>query len=83
MIRLKVTTIAVSLEEIARIYWDEIWKIHEIPRKILSNRGPQFSSKFMEDLIKALGMKRILLMAYHLQTDNQTKQINQDIKVFL
>ena len=37
----------VSSEEIAKIYWDEIWKIHGVPRKILSNRGPQFTSRFM------------------------------------
>ena len=47
MIRLKVIMMNVSSEEIAKIYWDEIWKIHGVPRKILSNRGPQFTSRFM------------------------------------
>jgi len=28
----------VSSEEIAKIYWDEIWKLHKVPWKILSNR---------------------------------------------
>ena len=40
MIRLKVTTINVLSEEIAKIYWDEIWKLHGVPKAILSNRGP-------------------------------------------
>jgi len=31
MIRLKATTTAVSSEDIAKIYWDEIWKIHGVP----------------------------------------------------
>jgi len=48
MIWLKVTTINISLEEIAKIYRDEVWKLHGIPRKILSNREPQFASKFMK-----------------------------------
>ena len=48
----------VSLEGIAKIYRDDIWKLHGIPRKILSNRGPQFASKFIEELTKALGTKR-------------------------
>ena len=48
----------VSLEGIAKIYRDDIWKLHGIPRKILSNRGPQFASKFIEVLTKALGTKR-------------------------
>ena len=55
IIRLKATTTSISLEGIARIYRDEIWKIHGVPRTILSDRGPQFAAKFMEDLTKVLG----------------------------
>jgi len=57
MIRLKAITINVSLEEIAKIYHDKIWKLHGIPKTILSDRGPPFVLKFMEDLTKALGTK--------------------------
>jgi len=59
----------VSLEEIAKIYCDEIWKLYGIPRTILSHRGPQFASRFIEDLMKALGTKCMLSTAYHPQTD--------------
>jgi len=83
MIRLKVTTTNISSEGIARIYRDEIWKIHGVPRTILSNRGPQFASKFMEDFTKVLGTKRKLSMVYHPQTDGQTERINQEIGMFL
>lgn len=40
MIRLKTTTTTASSEEIAKIYKDNIWKIHRVPRKILSNKRP-------------------------------------------
>jgi len=73
----------ISSEEIAKIYTDDIWKLHGIPRKILSDRRPQFASKFMEELTKALGIKRQLSTAYHSQTDGQTKRINQEIGMFL
>jgi len=66
MIRLKAMTTNISLEEIAKIYWDKIWKLHGIPRKILSDRGPQFASKSMRELMKVLGTKRQLSMAYYL-----------------
>ena len=65
MIRLKATTMNISLEGIAKIYRDDIWKLHGIPKKILSNRGPQFASKFMEEFTKALGTKRQLSIVYH------------------
>ena len=83
IICLKATTTNVSLEGIAKIYSDDIWKLHGIPRKILSNRGLQFTSKFMEEFTKALGTKRQLSTAYHLQTDGQTERINQEIGTFL
>ena len=83
MIQLKVTIINVSLKEIAKIYWDEIWKLHGIPRAIYSDRGPQFISRFIEDLMKALGTKWMLLTVYHSQTDGQIEQINQKIGTFL
>jgi len=70
-------------EGIAKIYRDEIWKLHRVLRKILSNRGPQFALKFMEELMKALGTKRMLSMIYHPQTDSQTERINQEIGTFL
>jgi len=69
MIRLKATTTNISSEGIARIYRDEIWKIHGVPKTILSDRGLQFASKFMKDFTKVLGTKRKLSMVYHPQTD--------------
>jgi len=83
MILLKATMMNISLEGIAKIYRDDIWKLHEVPRKILSDRGLQFALKFMEEFTKALGIKRQLLTAYHPQTDGQMERINQEIGTFL
>jgi len=83
MIRLIATTTSISSSEVARIYRDDIWKIHSIPKKIISDRGPQFTSTFMGELCKALRIKRAMSTAYYLQTDGQTEIINQKIEVFL
>jgi len=53
MIRLKATTTNISSEDIANIYQDEIWKLHGIPKKILSGRRPQFASKFIKKIHKS------------------------------
>jgi len=50
IIQLKATTMNISLEGIAKIYRDDIWKLHGVPRKILSNQGPQFASNSWENL---------------------------------
>jgi len=57
MIWLRATTTSVSLEKIAKIYKDNIWKIYKVSKKILSNKGPQFALWFIEDLSKALEMR--------------------------
>jgi len=48
----------ISSEEITKIYSDDIWKLHGVPKKILSDRGPQFALKFMEEFTKVLGTRR-------------------------
>ena len=83
IIWLKATTTNIASEGIAKIYRDEIWKLHRIPKNILSDRGPQFASRFMEELTKVLKMKRMLSIVYHPQSDRQTERINQEIEMFL
>ena len=79
MIQLKATTTNISLEGITKIYSDNIWKLHRVPKKILNDSGPYFTSKFIEEFTIVLGTKRQLLTAYHPQTDGQTERINQEI----
>ena len=83
MIRLKVTTTTVSSEKIAKIYRDNIWKIHRILKKILNNRRLQFTLQFIKDLNKILRIKQTLSTVYHPQNNSQMKRINQEVKVFL
>ena len=70
MIQLKAIITNILLEGITKIYRDDIWKLHGVPRKILSDRGLQFASKFMEEFTKVLETKRQLSMAYHPQTNS-------------
>jgi len=81
MICLKATTTNISSEEIAKIYRDDIWKLHGIPRKILSDRGPQFASKFMEEFTKALGTKRQLLTVVATTRRNGTRSMLTSAKL--
>jgi len=83
IIQLKTTMTNISSKGMAKIYRDEIWKLHGVLRKILSDQGLQFASKFMEEFTKTLGTTKQLSMVYHPQTDRQTEQINQEIGTFL
>ena len=74
---------SISSEGIAKIYRNNIWKLYGVPRKIFSDRGPQFVSRFMDEFMKALGIERQLSTAYHPQTDGQTERINWEVGTFL
>ena len=58
-----------SLEKLARLYIQEIIRLHGIPSSIVSDRDPRFTSRFWGALQKAFGTKLHLSTAYHPQTD--------------
>jgi transposase InsO family protein len=49
-------------------------------KKIVSNRGTQFTSKFWERLHETLDNQLRFSSAYHPQTDGQTERVNQILK---
>jgi transposase InsO family protein len=57
-----------------KLYIAHILSLHEVPKTIVSDRGPQFVSKFWEELHKSLGTKLLQSLAYHPQTSGQTKE---------
>ena len=57
----------------AELYIARILSLHGIPKTIVSDRGPQFVSKFLEELHKSLGTKLLHGSAYHPQTSGQTE----------
>src|SRR6202048_2221341 len=70
-------------EGAARIMRDWVFRDHGLPRKVISDRGPQFVSGFMKELYQLLGIEGNLSTAYHPQTDGQTERVNQEIEQYL
>jgi hypothetical protein len=68
---------------LARIYLKEIVRLHGIPRKIVSDRGTQFTSKFWKGLQQAMGTKLDFSTAYHPQSDGQTERVNKILEDLL
>jgi len=72
-----------SVEELAQLFRDNVWKLHGLPESIISDQGPQFAAGIMQELNKMLGIESKLLTAFHLQTDGQTERVNQKLKQYL
>ena len=66
-----------SVKQYAELYLTRFVCLHGIPKKIVSNRGTQFTSHFWKSLHEAMGTELFHSTAYHHQTDGQTKRVNQ------
>ena len=74
------TTEKMSAERLAVLFRDNIWKLHGLPESIISNQGAQFVAGLMGELNMMLGIETKLSTVLHLQTDGQTKCINQKLE---
>jgi hypothetical protein len=57
--------------------------LHGVPKKIVSDRGTQFTSKFWDRLHEILDTQLRFSSAYHPQTDGQTERVNQILEDML
>jgi IS30 family transposase len=62
---------------LAELYMSQIICLHGVPKKIVLDRGMQFTSHFWEQLHEALGTHLNFSSAYHPQIDGQTQRTNQ------
>jgi len=72
-----------SVEGLAKLFRDHVWKLHGLPESIISDRGVQFVAGMMKEVNNLLGIQTKLSTAYHPQTDGQTKRVNQELEQYL
>jgi len=70
-------------EGLARLFRDNVWKLHGLPESIILDRGPQFAAGLMRELNGMLGIKSKLSMVFHPQMDGQTERVNQELEQYL
>ena len=72
-----------TAEETAEIFINHILRLHGIPTEIVSDRGPQFVSRFWKRMLHLMKIKPCLSSGYHPQTDGQTERMNQTLEQYL
>jgi transposase InsO family protein len=69
--------------KLAELYMSIIMCLHGVPKKIMSDRGSQFTSKFWEKLHESMDTRLNFGSAYYPQTDGQTERTNQILEDML
>ena len=76
MIYFVVTTKETLAEELARLFRNNVWKLHELLENVVLERGLQFVAKLTKELNKILGIETKLSIVFHSQTNGQIEQMN-------
>ena len=70
-------------KDLAYVWIREIVRLHGVPKRIISDRGPLMNAKHWETFNHYLNARRVLTSAYHPQTDGQTERQNQTLEQYL
>ncbi len=69
-----------SAKETALVVVDHVFRLHGLPIDVVSDRGPQFVSRFWREFCKLLGATVSLSSGFHPQSNGQTERANQDLE---
>ena len=77
------THTTVTAEGAAWLFLHQVWKLHGLPKYIVSDCRPQFVACFTRELYCLLGIRLVSSTAWHPQTDGQTEHVNQELDQYL
>ena len=83
MMHFVATTEETLMEGLARLFRNNIWKLHELLESIVSDREPQFVAELTRELNRMLRIEMKLSTTFHPQTDGQIERMNQELKQYL
>ena len=82
MMHFVVTMEGTLAEGLARLFRDNVWRLHGLLESVVSDRRPQFAVELTKELNRILGIKTKLSTAFHPQMDGQTKCMNQKLEQY-
>eukprot|EP00253_Pinus_taeda_P020544 PITA_20544 len=69
--------------QIAHLFMQNIFRLHGLPKVIISDHDVKFTSTFWRTFFAELGTQLNFSTAYHPQTDGQTERVNQVLEDML
>jgi hypothetical protein len=72
-----------SAAQVAELFFREVFRLHGLPKTIISDRDIRFMSTFWQELFRLVGMALTPSTSYHPQTDGQTEIVNKWVEGYL
>ncbi|CAL9021220.1 unnamed protein product [Prunus brigantina] len=72
-----------TASQVAEVFMREIFRLHGMPRSIVSDRDPTFTSQFWTTFFALQGTKLCHSLAYHPQSDGQIEVLNRTLEHYL
>ena len=67
----------------ARVFIDTVFRLHGIPRELVSDRNPRFTATFWQSVFRSLGTRLTMSTSDHPETDGQTECVNRVLEEIL
>lgn len=77
------TTMSCTAEEVSRLFLAHVFQYHGMPKVLISDRDPRFTSAFWRAFCKRLHIHPRYSTAFHPQTDGQTERTNRVLEEVL
>lgn len=72
-----------TASSVAQVFMEGVCKLYGVPKSIVSDRDPSFTSLFWKELFKLQGTYLLYSSAYHPQSDGKTEITNKCVEAYL
>jgi hypothetical protein len=66
-----------TAKDIVQLFIREVFRLHGMPKHMITDRDPKFTSVFWKEFFHQVGTSHGLSSAYHPQTDGNTERVNR------
>uniref|UniRef100_A0AAV1V1N0 Integrase catalytic domain-containing protein n=1 Tax=Peronospora matthiolae TaxID=2874970 RepID=A0AAV1V1N0_9STRA len=67
----------------ARVFIDTIFRLHDLPRELVSDRDPRFTVEFWQSVFRSLGTRLAMSISDHPETDGRTERVKRVLEEIL
>ena len=69
-----------SAAQVAELFFREVFRLHGLPKTIISDRDSRFTGDFWQELFRLVGTELATSTSYHPQSDGQTEIVKSGSK---